>query len=40
MRFIHPLHKYDWHHVIKTIIQLCMIGLGIKLKSMPMRSWR
>jgi len=32
MRFIHLgiLHKYDWHHVTDTIIQLHMIvGLGI-----------
>jgi len=34
-------HKYHWCHVIDTVIQLYMIvGLGIKLKSMSVRSWR
>jgi len=40
-RFNHILHKYDWRHVIDTIIHLHMIvGLGIKLNSMLVRSWR
>jgi len=30
MRFIYLLYKYDWHHVIDTMIQFYMIvGLGI-----------
>jgi len=33
--------KYNWCHVIDIAPQLYMIvGLGIKLKSMSMRSWR
>jgi len=41
MSFIHLLHKYDWRHVTHTIIQLYMIvSLGIKLKSISVRSWR
>jgi len=35
MSFIHLLYKYDWCHVIYMIV-----GLGIQLKSMSMRSWR
>ena len=34
-------HKYHWCHVIDTVTQLYMIvGVGIKLKSMSVRSWR
>jgi len=41
IRTNHLFHKYNWCHVIDTIIQLYMIvGLGIKLKSMSVRSWR
>jgi len=33
--------KYNWHHVIHIIFQLYMIlDLGIKLKSMSVKSWR
>jgi len=41
MKYIRQLHKYGWRHVIDTIIQLYMIvGLGIKVKSMSVRSCR
>jgi len=34
-------HKYDWHHFIDTVFQLYrIVGLGIKLKSMSVRSCR
>ena len=37
----HLFHKYNWCHVIDTVVQLYMIvGLGIRLKSMSVRSWR
>jgi len=37
----HLFHKYNWCHVIDTTPQLDMtVGLGIKLKSMSVRSWR
>ena len=37
----HLFHRHNWCHVINTIIQLYMImGFGIKLKSMSVRSWR
>jgi len=33
MRYIHLSHKYNWHHIIDTIIQLYrIVGLGIKRK--------
>jgi len=39
--YIYLLHKYDWCHVIDTVIQLYMIvGLGIRLKWISVRSWR
>jgi len=41
VRTNHLFHKYHWCHVIDTVIQLYMIvGLGIRLKSMSVRSWR
>jgi len=42
MRYIHLSHKYDWHHhVIDTASQLYrIVGLGINLKWMSVRSWR
>jgi len=34
----HLLHKYNWCHVIDTVLQLYIIvDLGIKLKSMSVR---
>jgi len=37
----HLFHKYNRYHVIDTVIQLYMIvGLGIRLKSMSVRSCR
>ena len=39
----HLFHRYNWCHVIdiNIIVQLCMmVGPGIKLKSMSVRSWR
>ena len=34
-------HRCNWCHVIDTIVKLNMIvGLGIKLKSMSVMSWR
>ena len=36
----HLFHRYNWCHVIDIIVQLYVIvGLGIKLKSMSVRSW-
>jgi len=38
---IHLSHKYDWCHVTDNGIQLYrIVSLGIKLKSMSVRSWR
>jgi len=35
----HLFHKYNWRHVIDTILQLNMIvNVGIKLKSISLRS--
>jgi len=37
----HLFHQYNWCHVIDTVVQLCItVGLGIKLKSMSVRSWK
>jgi len=37
----HLFHKCNWWHVIDTILQLYMVAvLGIKLKSISVRSWR
>jgi len=37
----HLFHKYNWCHVIDTTPQLyTIVCLGIKLKSMSVRSWR
>ena len=37
----HSFYKYHWCHVIDTVIQLyATVGLGIRLKSMSVRSWR
>jgi len=37
----HLFHKCNWCHVIDTVTQLYVtVGLGIKLKSMSVRSWR
>ena len=34
-------HKCNWCHVIDTIVQLYVtVGLGMKLKSTSVRSWR
>ena len=41
MQNTHLFHKCNWCHVIDTIVQLYVtVGLGIKLKSMSVRSWR
>jgi len=41
MGHIHLLYKYDFRHFIDAIIQFNMIvRLGIRLKSMSVRSWR
>ena len=41
MQTTHSFHKCNWCHVIDTIVQLYVtVGLGIKLKSMSVRSWR
>jgi len=38
---IHLFHKYNWCHVIDTVVQLYVtVVLGIRLKSMSVRSWR
>ena len=41
MIFVYLLHKCNWCHVIDTVLQLYIIvSLGIKPKSMSVRSWR
>jgi len=41
MQTTHLFHKYNWCHVIDIVVQLYVtVGLGIKLKSMSVRSWR
>jgi len=43
MQTTHLFHKSNTNrcHVIDTVVQLYVtVGLGIKLKSMSVRSWR
>jgi len=41
MQTTHLFHKCNWCHVIVTIVHLYVtVGLGFKLKSMSVRSWR
>jgi len=41
LRSGHFFYKYNWCHVIDTILQLyTIVDQGIELKSVSMRSWR